>query len=305
MVRMPLSIIELRMLVRANMPERELLRALADCLGERRQELGAEERERFTALLAALLDDTAVPGRQGFAEWLAVRPLAPRDTVLRLAEDVTAVAAPLLAGSAVLDDDDLARLAERVSTDHLLAIARRKTLSSRITDILISRGDAKVRDTVAGNAAARLSAVGAATLMQGGMQIDEVELRERVTVTPRPCPARPLDELADLIEQGILRLGEAVIELADADRVHDLAVLICGDSNSPNFIREISATDELPLMVLCRACGLDIEAFSAVLRLRRRRRPFAAGDIGRLLRSYQALPNPLIAEAPTRDKRAG
>jgi hypothetical protein len=49
------------------------------------------------------------------------------------------------------------------------------------------------------------------------------------------------------------------------------------------------APDEVSLMRLCRAAGLDLEAFSAVLRLRRRRLLFRSSEIGRLLRAYRAL----------------
>jgi uncharacterized protein (DUF2336 family) len=106
--------------------------------------------------------------------------------------------------------------------------------------------------------------------------------------------ARPPDQLADLLAAGTLRLSEAVVELADGDRVSDLAVLLCRRTavKPHGFVRNLFAPDEAPLMKMCRSAGLDLESFSAVLRLRRRRRPFGAGAIGRLLRAYQALPVP-------------
>jgi uncharacterized protein (DUF2336 family) len=106
--------------------------------------------------------------------------------------------------------------------------------------------------------------------------------------------APPLDQLADQIAAGILRFGDAVIELADADRVPDLAALI-GDRAgvaSHVFVRNLFAPDETLLMQTCRAAWLELESFSAILRMRRRRRPFGAADIGRLLRAYQAMPDP-------------
>ncbi len=115
--------------------------------------------------------------------------------------------------------------------------------------------------------------------------------------------ARPLDELADLVAGGNLRLCEAVVELADADRVADVAILVCGSAagSSHDFVRHLFAPDEAPLMTACRAALLDLESFSAVLRLRRRRRPFGAGDVGRMLRAYQALPvpcEPVVSSPP-------
>jgi uncharacterized protein (DUF2336 family) len=103
--------------------------------------------------------------------------------------------------------------------------------------------------------------------------------------------ARPLDELIDGIAAGNLHLSEAVIELADADRLTDLAVLVGGRAgvDHQHFVLNLFAADERALMATCRAAWLDLESFSSILRLRRRRRPFSVADIGQLLRAYQAL----------------
>jgi uncharacterized protein (DUF2336 family) len=141
----------------------------------------------------------------------------------------------------------------------------------------------------------------AAETARRGLGLDPVqsqtllrEMRETLAARLRAAEARarPLDELMECVADGSLRMGEAVIELADADRASDLAVLVCGraESQSQTFVRHLFAADETDLMKTCRAVGLDLETFSAILRLRRRRRPFGAGDVGRLLRAYRAIP---------------
>ena len=114
--------------------------------------------------------------------------------------------------------------------------------------------------------------------------------------------ARPLDELNEQIAAGTLRFGDAVIELADADRVSDLAVLIGGRAGaaSHTFVRDLFASEDMRLMKTCRAAWLELESFSAVLRMRRRRRPFGTADVGRLLRAYQAMPAPASANDASR-----
>jgi len=114
--------------------------------------------------------------------------------------------------------------------------------------------------------------------------------------------ARPLAELIDQITAGTLRFGDAVIELADADRVSDLAVLIGSRAGvaSHVFVRDLFASEDTRLMNTCRAARLDLESFSAVLRVRRRRRPFGTADVGRLLRAYQAMPGPAPAQDGSR-----
>jgi uncharacterized protein (DUF2336 family) len=119
--------------------------------------------------------------------------------------------------------------------------------------------------------------------------------------------ARPLQELMDQIGAGNMRLGDAVIELADADRASDLAILIGGRVGVDHhvFARDLFAPDEKALMETCRAAWIDLESFSALLRMRRRRRPFGAGDIARMLRAYQAMPVPrdAVRPGPAHDRR--
>jgi hypothetical protein len=102
---------------------------------------------------------------------------------------------------------------------------------------------------------------------------------------------RPLEELTDHIAAGTLRFSDAVIELADADQVSGLAVLIGGRTGvaCEALVRDLYAPDVAPLMTACRAALLELESFSAILRMRRRRGVFGAADVGRLLRAYQAV----------------
>ncbi len=294
------SLAYLQMLARERRPSRrhELLRALTDLFFESRDGLTARECELFDEVVDKVLGEVEPLARQELAERLAPRRDAPRRVVVRLAGDTIAVAAPLLTGSPVLEDDDLAPLALEKSQDHLLAIARRTRLSEDITDILIARGDVLVLDAVAENPGARFSCSGACLL------IDKARMREPLwrrvanrrdlpVAAPertRPdAPARRLDELLDLIAQGHLRFSEAVVELADADRILDVLVSDRLAVELPGFAHDLFAANELPLMRRCCDAGLDLEAFSAVLRLRRRRHRLDAGAIGETLRTYQAL----------------
>jgi uncharacterized protein (DUF2336 family) len=126
------------------------------------------------------------------------------------------------------------------------------------------------------------------------------EMRETLAARLKAAAARarPLTELTDQIAAGTLRFGDAVIELADADRVSDLAALIGSRAGLASYavVCDLFASDDAWLMKTCRAAWLDLDAFSAVLRLRRRRRPFETADVGRLLRAYQAMPEPATAK---------
>jgi uncharacterized protein (DUF2336 family) len=353
---MPVSLANLQMLARERLPAKrhELLRALTDAFFDSADRLSTNERVLFDDIVERVLDDVEPLARQELAERLAACPDAPHRVVVRLAGDVIAVAGPVLSRSPVLVDDDLAPLARQKSQDHLLAISRRGSLSERITDILVDRGDALVLDAVAENRGARFSAPGAAALVDKAKS--QESLRQRVVnradlaayIADRMTPAlaesmaaetarrglglapaqsqtllqemrdtlaarlnaavaraRPLDLLKEQIDAGTTRFGDAVTELADADRASDLAILVGERAGVERhiFLRDLLAPDEALLMKACRVAWLELESFSAILRMRRRRRPFGTADIGRLLRAYQAMPPPRDRLPPTADTK--
>jgi uncharacterized protein (DUF2336 family) len=331
---MTMSLVQLQMLARERVPSKrhQLLREVVDAFFDKAQARGIEARELFEDVVGRILAEVEPVARQELAERLACRADAPRRLVMQLAGDMIAVAAPLLIHSQVLEDDDLAPLAAEKSQDHLLAIAKRAQLSGLITDILVGRGDDRVLGCLVENLGARFSRSGATTLVEravsrpsllrrlagrADLALHMPETSKAATVVGIPgrpqsganqdlrdsmtarleaaaARARSITALAALIAAGTLTLCEAVIELADADRVGDLALLICGHSDleSHDFVRNLFAPDVMPLMKQCRGAGLALEAFSAVLRLRRRRLAFAAGAIGWLLRAYQTLSDP-------------
>ena len=92
--------------------------------------------------------------------------------------------------------------------------------------------------------------------------------------------ARPLALLIDQMARGNLTVGEAVLELADADDLVDLAALIGMrlGVHSDTVVRNLFLGGEPTLMLICRAAALDVNAFSAILRMRNRRRRGSAVD---------------------------
>src|ERR1700674_5678305 len=89
-----------------------------------------------------------------------------------------------------------------------------------------------------------------------------------------PYPASVLDQ----VMQRHLLLDDAVIELADAGAQRSIARLVARrlDLRTDAVVGALDAPSEEPMIVLCRAAGLSINVFSAVLpmprRTRRRRR---------------------------------
>jgi uncharacterized protein (DUF2336 family) len=115
-------------------------------------------------LLAAKIEESALVE---LSSSLAPVDMAPVRLVKRLAQDeAIAVAAPVLSGSKRLSTADLIEIAQTRSQAHLLAISERTTLDSKLTDVLVVRGNRKVVSTLARNAGADFSEHGFGTLVE-------------------------------------------------------------------------------------------------------------------------------------------
>ena len=75
-------------------------------------------------------------------------------------DDAIDIASPVLIQGERLDEATLIKCAKTKSQEHLLAISRRKTLTERVTDILVERGDQQVVLSTAKNAGAKFSSGG-------------------------------------------------------------------------------------------------------------------------------------------------
>lgn len=82
---------------------------------------------------------------------------APRELMVKLAQDTIAVAEPALEHSPALTSEDLVAIASSASMEHLGAIAGRVSVDEAVTSVLVDRGDAKVLSKVAENQGAEFA----------------------------------------------------------------------------------------------------------------------------------------------------
>ncbi|WP_188912325.1 DUF2336 domain-containing protein [Salinarimonas ramus] len=136
----------------------ETLRRMTDLFIEQAPHLADLHVAVFDEVILRLARGIEFRVRVELSERLADMINAPQGVLRDLAlDDEIAVARPVLERAARLDEDDLARVAALKSQEHLLALSRRASLSERITDILVDRGDERVVSAVAGNEGALLS----------------------------------------------------------------------------------------------------------------------------------------------------
>jgi uncharacterized protein (DUF2336 family) len=137
----------------------------------------------FDDVLTRLAVEIEVSARALLAVRLAPIENAPPRIIRALAfDDEIDVAGPVLEQSARLEEQDLIENAQKKGQEHLLAISRRRSLSERITDVLVGRGDQQVVLSTAENRGARFSAAG----ISGLVRRSEGDDRLAVCVGSRP-----------------------------------------------------------------------------------------------------------------------
>ncbi|MBJ3784076.1 DUF2336 domain-containing protein [Devosia sediminis] len=101
----------------------------------------ADEQAALYAALISFLDDPSIKVRAALAYGLLHSAEAPRPVILSLLRDSPIIARAVLQYSPVLVDADMVPLARNADSATLIAIAQRASLSPRLAEILIGRGD--------------------------------------------------------------------------------------------------------------------------------------------------------------------
>jgi uncharacterized protein (DUF2336 family) len=115
----------------------------------------------FGEVIGRLADEIEVAARAELATRLARTDNAPINIIHKLAfDDSIDVAGPVLRVSDRLDAKTLVANAQTKSQPHLLAISKRKSLEYTVTDVLVTRGNTEVVNSVANNDGARFSGSG-------------------------------------------------------------------------------------------------------------------------------------------------
>ena len=113
--------------------------------------LGAEDRASAAEILRIMAADAAELVRKALAETLKASPHVPRDVALKLARDVESISLPMLNFSPAFTDEDLAEIVKLGGPVRQLAIAKRPTLSRKVTEALSGHGSARALTAACAN----------------------------------------------------------------------------------------------------------------------------------------------------------
>ena len=261
----------------------DLLRGVTDVFMANPSAYSSGQKGQFGAIMEQLAYDLERHVREELARRIAAELHAPRDLILRLAEDEIPVARPVLEQSPVLTQDDLVRIAFSKGRSHLLAISRRMDIGARLAAVLVDLGDDGVVASLLRNASAKLDAasfscVGDRAKDSTGLQkalierddvpkdvllglLDHVSCKIRRSVQSKLTDAdnRKLDRVIGSLRTKIKNKGKSQVELrierlAKSGGLNEAVVLRLVLQNRPiEFFHALSKLTRLDVTTTHRA----------------------------------------------------
>ncbi|AMN41320.1 DUF2336 domain-containing protein [Rhodoplanes sp. Z2-YC6860] len=144
-----------------------VVRQVADLFLTQHGSYSGEQVDLFDSVIMKMVGQVDEAVRVYLSERLAPIGNAPREVIMTLAGDAAiAVAGPVLTQSLALEEEFLLDSARMRSQQHLIAISSRKMIGSRVTDVLIDRGDDQVVMALAQNGGAVLSERGYTAMVE-------------------------------------------------------------------------------------------------------------------------------------------
>ncbi|MBI1196317.1 MAG: DUF2336 domain-containing protein [Phenylobacterium sp.] len=184
---------DIRTLVKGATPDERALAARKLCGNMRREGLSDEDRALAADILRVMAADATELVRGAISETLQASPIVPRDVALRLARDVESICLPMLAFSPAFTDDDLAEIVRLGGPVRQVAIAKRPTLSPKVTDSIAEHGGERAVTAACANPGAEFGEKGL------GRVIERFEASERVLAAVAYRNALPLSITERLI----------------------------------------------------------------------------------------------------------
>jgi len=154
---------------------RDLLREVTDVFVSQPDEFSETELEYFSDIIGQLSAEMSEDVRSQLSEELSLVDETPQALAKRFALDEASIAHPMLKNSKALSEADLMEIAQTKGQDHLNSIAQRESVSERLSDAIVARGDDRVLVTLARNEGAQLSRDAMETLVDRSQDVEDLQ----------------------------------------------------------------------------------------------------------------------------------
>jgi uncharacterized protein (DUF2336 family) len=227
-------------------------------------------------IVRILARDVEASVRASLANGLRQSRHLPHDVALKLAEDIDAVALPLLAESLVLTDEDLIEIVRHGSSIRQETIAGRPNLSEAVSDVIITHADAPAVVVVMGNGTARIAEDSLNRAITRFAENDWVKqamvLRHRlpITVSERLVTLVSKEFQEHLVKMHALS-PKVAADIVLRSREQEILHLSMGSSNEDlrRMVAQMHHNGRLtPTLMLRALCTGDIAFFEAAMAIK-------------------------------------
>ncbi len=142
---------DIRTLIKGVDDEERALAAHKICRCIEEVELSPGERAHAESILALMAQDAAILVRRALAIALKNSPKLPRDLAVKLAQDVDAIALPVIINSPMLTDADLVEIVRLCPPSKQGAVASRDSLSTIVTGAIAQHAPAPIVEIALAN----------------------------------------------------------------------------------------------------------------------------------------------------------
>ncbi len=154
------------------------------------------------------------------------------------------ISGPVLRQSPLLTDGDLIEIAQTKSQRHLEAIAGRRHVSEKVSDVLIDRGDTDVLTTVAGNFGARFSTNGYSSLLAKAEEHADIAMAVVIRSDLSPEMFRKLvGRAATTVQQRLLTLANPAVKERLQNVLQDISLQLLRDADAKSAKLDVRATE--------------------------------------------------------------
>ncbi|WP_428688530.1 DUF2336 domain-containing protein [Roseibium sp.] len=289
----------------------QLAEHVTGLLVARSEDTGSEETRLLNNMLEGVYDSLELETRKKMSEQLADVQSMSSELAAAMATDDFPVAQAVLERSRSLKEEDLLRIARTKEQAYLLALAKRDTVSRDVSEVLITRGNKEVKQTIATNLGADITMEEFEALVkdmpkQLGERIrhlrksneelledlfrDDGEIAAGSELVKRPSKISPKAWLMG-IKLGKTTLNKAVYQLAQEHNLLDAVGLLSFFAGlDMKYVHNLMVRfDSTGIASVCRATGIGAMEFQAICKERCKHLKFPESTGSKWLTNYHML----------------
>jgi uncharacterized protein (DUF2336 family) len=252
---------DVRRLVRGDDDDDRALAARKICRRIDSANLTQAERDAAQAILSLISRDATELVRRALAVTLKNSPNLPHDVAMRLAQDIDAVATPILVSSPVLTDEDLLTVLETTTSTKRCAIASREKVSAIVVHEILDSGDDKaVRIGAANDGADFDAAAYHRTMAEFGEKSEVMDAFVARSHLPLDVTEKLIAHISDVALDRLVKRHalppQLAVEIAEGARERATVDLVdqAGLAHNPkHFVQQLRMNGRLTPSLILRA----------------------------------------------------